>query len=291
MTLQGFNHTTLRLGEYLIDLMIGGHGHPLLLLHGFPETKMAWHKIANQLANEFTIILPDLPGYGDSLGPVPDGNYDKYSKRTSATVLTKVMQELGFNKFAVAGHDRGARIAYRLALDSPASVTRLALLNIIPTLEVVEGMNYRKAISMENWLFMAQPSPFPETMINADPAFYLNHVIDSWSANSELISSESRDHYLRAFKDPSIVASMCAEYRATELDSSNDLEDRKKGNRIQCSILVLWSEKDFPNSSTILTSWNHWASNVSGLSLPCGHFLMEESPEEVLAEFLRFFRQ
>jgi haloacetate dehalogenase len=285
-----FMHKKINIGEYSIDLDIGGTGSPLLLLHGFPETKFSWLTIAYQLMDDHMIIMPDLPGYGDSRGPMTGIDPIHYTKRTIGNVFVKMMKELGYEQFALAGHDRGARVAYRMALDHQDKITKLALLNIIPTVEMIEGLNYDKALKMENWIFLCQPAPFPETMIGGNPAFYLNHILDSWSKTPSLISEESRNIYLRAFEKPEVINGICAEYRASELDAVYDREDRKNHHIISCPLLLLWSEADFPVSSeSPLEVWNKWADNITGMALPCGHFLMEEMAEKVIEEFKKFY--
>jgi haloacetate dehalogenase len=271
----------------MIDFQIGGNGQGLLLLHGFPETKRAWHKIATQLASTYTVVIPDLPGYGDSGCLLPDPEYKNCSKRTMGVIMAELMKHLGFETYAVAGHDRGGRVAYRMALDHPAQINSVAVLNIIPTLEVITRFNYDKALALENWLFLAQPAPFPETLIQADPSFYLNNILDSWSLSPQLISRESRDEYLRCFKKPEVIAGICSEYRSTKLDAAYDQEDKDKHRRIECPTLVLWSQNDFSDNEP-LEIWREWAEHVSGKSLSCGHFLMEESPDETLRYLLEF---
>lgn len=283
-----FSHKRLPVGDWVIDFQIAGNGKCLLLLHGFPETKLAWRKIASQLAKKFMVVLVDLPGYGDSDGPLPNAQHSNYSKRTMGDVMRKVMNELGFDKYYVAGHDRGGRIAYRMALDYPKEILALAVLNIIPTLEVIEHFDYDKALVMENWIFLSQPAPFPETMIKANSSFYLDHILDSWSLKPQLISSESRKEYLRCFCKPEVIARICSEYRASKIDAAYDREDREHQRLIQCPTLVLWSQSDFADDEP-LAIWKKWGKNVSGKSMACGHFLMEESPEETLQHLFEFF--
>lgn len=285
-----FSNKKLQIANCTIDFQVGGNGQGLLLLHGFPETKFAWHKIAAQLATTYTVVMPDLPGYGDSSCLAPDAEYKNYTKRNMGLIMASLMKTLGFETYAVAGHDRGARVAYRMALDHPSQVTGLAILNVIPTLEVIEHFDYDKALTMENWLFLSQPHPFPETLISANPSFYLNHVLDSWSLSPQLISQESRDEYLHYFKKPEVIAGMCSEYRASQLDAVYDEEDRNKHRRIQCPTLVLWSENDFLENEP-LTIWEKWAENVSGKRMSCGHFLMEECPDQTLNYLLEFFNK
>jgi haloacetate dehalogenase len=289
----------LNINGYTIDFDKGGEGPPLLLLHGFPETKLGWQKISPSLIDRFTVIIPDLPGYGASTGPKPGDKDQQYSKRAVGNILLEFMQQLGYKQFAMAGHDRGARVAYRMALDHSAVITQLALLNIIPTLEMMERMDYDKAIKMENWLFLSQPAPFAETMINSNPGYYLNYVLDSWSGKPELIDASTREVYLHYFSKPEVIATICSEYRANEIDRTNDRDDRDATRRIHCPTLLLWSDLDFPVYSerdapsitlSPLEIWENWAYQVSGKGLPCGHFLMEELPEKVIEEFLQFFK-
>jgi haloacetate dehalogenase len=277
---------------YNIDYEVAGNGLPLLLLHGFPETKRGWQKVVPALAKQFTVVVPDLPGYGASTGPAPDEQHQLYSKRNVAAILNRFMEQLGFANFALAGHDRGARIAYRMALDFPSTVTQVALLNIIPTLEMIERMDYDKAMKMENWLFFSQPVPFPETMISSNPRYYLNYILDSWSVIPASINEETRAEYLTYFSKPEVIATICAEYRANEIDRINDRNDREAGRRIQCPVLLLWSDIDFPtDGDSPLDIWKNWAYHISGRGFPCGHFLMEELPEKVAEAFLQFFNR
>ena len=286
-----FRHEKVSIGGHVIDFEIGGNGRPLLLLHGFPETKLAWHKVISKLLPDHTIILPDIPGYGNSDGPRPSGDYSNYSKRSVGHVLSLLMKELEFDSYSVAGHDRGARIAYRMALDSQKDIQKIALLNIIPTIEVAERINYEKAYNMENWFFLAQPAPFPETLINANPEFYLNHILDSWSLHPEMIPRESRKEYLVHFSKPAVIEKICAEYRAFRFDIQYDREDRMNRKTIKCPTLVLWSENDFPTKdASPLKIWSSWVENVMGKGLSCGHFLMEEKPEEVGDALSEFFK-
>jgi haloacetate dehalogenase len=283
-----FSHKRQTVGDWTIDFQIGGSGRGLLLLHGFPETKLAWRKVASQLAKRFTVVLADLPGYGDSDGPLPNAQHSNYSKRAMGDAMRQLMNKLGFNDYYISGHDRGGRVAYRMALDYPKEILGLAVLNIIPTLEVVEHFDYDKALVMENWLFLSQPAPFPETMIKANASFYLDHILDSWSLKPQLISGESRKEYLRCFSKPEVIARICSEYRASKIDAAYDREDRERQRQIQCPTLVLWSKNDFANDEP-LAIWKKWAKNVSGKSMACGHFLMEESPEETLQHLFEFF--
>lgn len=286
-----FIHQNIPIEDHVLDIEMGGSGPALLMLHGFPETKMAWNKIAPALAAKKTIVLPDIPGYGASTGPDPAPDYINYSKRRMGRILDALMTQLGFDSYSLVGHDRGARIAYRMALDYPDRITSLALLNIIPTIEVAERINYERAYNMENWFFLSQPAPLPETMIHDHAEFYLNHILDSWSEKPELISNESRTAYVKHFKRTAVIEKICAEYRAFKYDIQYDHEDRCMNKRIQCPVLLLWSEKDFSSQTdNPLQIWKNWADDVSGKGLPGGHFLMEECPDLVLNEFVVFFK-
>jgi haloacetate dehalogenase len=284
--LTGFQHQKIAVAGCEIDLLVSGEGSPILLLHGFPETKLAWHKMAPELAATHTVVIPDLPGYGDSTAPAPDPDYRNCSKRSMAKALVEVMQHLGFEQFAIAGHDRGGRVAYRMALDHPKKISHLIVLNIIPTLDMVEHLNYSTAMQMENWFFLAQPAPHPETMLQANADYYLQHILDSWSKIPSRILHEARTEYIRCFKKPEVIASICNEYRAANWDIEYDKEDRGKNNRIQCPVCVLWSKDDIlPGIGDPIAIWSKWADKVTGAAVNGGHFLMEESADEVLDQF------
>lgn len=286
-----FKAYKIPVGDATIDLAMSGEGHPLVLLHGFPETKMAWRKIAPKLAEGFKVLVPDLPGYGDSTGPTSDSKHENYSKRALASILIQAIKQLGIEQFALAGHDRGGRIAYRLALDHPGLVTSLTLLGIIPTTEIMERLTYSTARSMENWFFLSQPKPLPETMISAMPDFYLNHILDHWAEDGTAIPQDVRMEYLRCFRNPAVINAICEEYRASEIDLQHDRYDRANGKHIACPTLILWSEKGFTASfGDPLAIWKNWTNDVRGLPLPGGHFLMEETPEEVFAEIQGFLQ-
>jgi haloacetate dehalogenase len=292
MVPDGFTTQKISAGEVEIDLAMAGDGYPLVLLHGFPETKMAWHKIVPRLATHFKVIIPDLPGYGDSSAPRSDPTHENHTKRATGNLLLQAIQQLGVRQFALAGHDRGARVAYRMALDHPNQITSLVLLGIIPTLEVMERLTYETAMRMENWFFLSQPRPLPETLINANPKFYLDQIVEGWSEDSSMISPDAREEYLRCFRNPKVIDAICEEYRATEKDLEIDRHDHTNGKRIACPTLVLWSEGDsLASFGDPLTIWKSWADNVRGLALPCGHFLMEEAPEKVFDEMFQLLQR
>lgn len=270
-----------------VALAHAGHGEPLLLLHGFPETRAAWHRVAPRLAERFTLVIPDLPGYGDSTSG------GQSSKRAMARTLVGVMRALGHERFAVAGHDRGARVAYRMALDHPARMTRLAVLDIVPTLEMVRALDAGKVSALFNWFFLAQPAPLPETLIGGAPQFYLDRILDGWLGPGASLAPQARAEYARCFRQPGVLHAICEDYRAgLGVDLEHDRADQASGRRILCPLLALWSARDLAGEwFDVLGVWRRWAQNVSGRALRCGHFLMEEAPDEVAAALEEFLAQ
>jgi haloacetate dehalogenase len=266
----------------------GGSGEPLLLLHGFPETHACWERIAPGLSVSHRVVMPDLRGYGASEAPPGGPHGEGYTKREMAGELIELMVALGHDKFAVVGHDRGARVAFRLALDHPDRVTRVALLNIVPTLEQFERMGAGPSLGYWPWFLLAQPAPFAERMLAADPAAVLKHIFDTWASRPPAIGPESREAYLRAMT-PSTIAAMCGDYRASfHLDRHHDAEDRIAGRRIRAPLLVVTGE-DEAQLADAAEVWESWATDLTVTQVPGGHFIPEEAPEELaraLAAFL-----
>ena len=288
---EGFTQRQVKIGAYEISLVMGGSGPPLLLLHGYPQSRAIWHAVAPSLARHFTLVIPDLPGYGDSLGPAPDAENRHYSKRAMAEVLRKLMAELGWPSFFLAGHDRGGRVAYRLALDSPASVARLAVLDVVPTLAVWEEMDWRSALATYHWPFLAQPAELTERLIGADPDFYLEHLLARWAGDRGRLDPRAVSDYRRHFRKASVIAATCADYRAgATLDVDHDRADRAAGRRIDCPVLVLWG-RDYhaTKAGSPLEIWRDWATDARDVPLDCGHFLVEEKPEESAEALAAFF--
>jgi haloacetate dehalogenase len=275
-----------------LNVMIGGDGPPLVLVHGFPQMHAMWHRIAPDLAQEFTVVAPDMRGYGDSSKPPGGERSVAYSKRAMALDIVELMASLGFDRFRYAGHDRGARVGYRLALDHPERVERMALLDIMPTLETFEAMDYRAALGAFHWLFLAQPHPLPETLIAGDPNGFLHHLLGSWSGSDDSIfAPEAVAQYERCFADPEAVRAMCDDYRAgATIDCEHDAAAREAGTRITCPLLILWGEGRRNRRPVMMEVWENWATNVEGRGLSCGHFLPEEAPEETRDALLEFFR-
>jgi len=271
-----------------INLRRAGEGPPLLLLHGYPQTHVMWHKIAPALAERFTVVLTDLRGYGDSAKPPGGDNHEAYSKRAMAQDQVEVMTALGFDRFAVAGHDRGARVGHRLALDHPERVSKLALLDIAPTLAMYERTDMAFASAYYHWFFLIQPYDLPERLIGADPDFYLEKKIGKWSRNDGAFTAAALAEYKRCFRDPATIHATCEDYRAAAgIDLEHDRADL--GRKLACPVLALWGAKGvIERSYPVLEIWRERVRDLRGKALPCGHFLAEEAPAETVAELLNF---
>ncbi|EWY38177.1 fluoroacetate dehalogenase [Skermanella stibiiresistens SB22] len=269
-----------------IKFTTGGKGPPLLLLHGYPETRATWNRVAPALAGRFTIVAPDLRGYGD--GTVPPGA--DFSKRAMALDQVNLMTSLGYERFSVVGHDRGGRVAYRLALDHPGRVDRLAVLDMVPTLDMWEMMDASMAMANYHWLFLAQPGGLPENLLGRDPDGYLDHTVLGWCGTPGALDPVVAE-YRRCFRRPEVIAAACGDYRAgAGIDRTHDAEDRAAGRRIGCPVLALWAGGGTDGlSHDTLEIWRRWADDVSGHAIPCGHFLQEEAPDEVARALIAFF--
>jgi len=284
----GFEEHRVDAGDAGIFLRRGGGGPPLVLLHGYPQTHVAWHEVAPRLAEEYTVVAPDLRGYGDSTGPEDPETAD-YANRAMADDIVALMADLGHEEFLLAGHDRGARVGYRLALDHSDRVRKLAALDIVPTLETAEMMDHAYAKAMYHWLFLAQPHPVPERLIGHEPEFYVDHLIGSWAEHPERLADEAVAAYHRAFRRDPVVRASCEDYRAgLSVDLEHDRATREAGERIGCPLLAVWGGGSGTVSFDPLAVWERWADDVRGRGLDCGHFLMEEAPEETAAALLDF---
>jgi haloacetate dehalogenase len=288
---EGFAEQRVALAEAEIFCRTGGAGPPLLLLHGYPQTHVAWHRVAPRLMRRFSPVMPDLRGYGESRGPRPDPEHRHYSKRAMARDMAELMTALGHERFLLAGHDRGARVGFRLALDYPARVQRFAAIDIIPTLDVWEQMDADKALSSYHWSFLAVPAPVPETLIAADPDFYIRHLLDRWVGRPDALHPQAVAAYLRQFHEPNVIAATCEDYRAgASIDRQEDGEDRQRGAKIACPVLVLWGRRYLTSKTTSpLAAWRNWAPDVREVALDCGHFIAEEAPEECATALAEFF--
>jgi haloacetate dehalogenase len=276
-----------------INVVNGGRGPPLLLLHGYPQTHLAWHAVAPRLGGRFSLVLPDLRGYGDSRGPRPDATHHNYCKRVMAGDMVEVMAALGHKRFFLAGHDRGGRVAHRLALDYPDCVIRLALLDILPSIAVWEAMDMASALDTYHWLFLAQPAPVPERLIGHDPDFFLHHLLDRWAGNKALLEDGAVEAYARAFRRHAVIEAACEDYRAgAGIDLDHDRADRESGRRIACPTLLIWGRYYLkPKTKSPLAIWREYAPDVREVVLDCGHFVAEEEPEACAGAMASFFLQ
>ena len=286
---KGFHLKTIKVNDVSIRLRIGGSGPPLLLLHGNPQTHVMWHLVAPELIKRFTVIATDLTGYGESSKPASSADHGAYSKRSMASDQVAIMRALGFKQFSVAGHDRGGRVAYRMALDYSDSITKLAVLDIIPTLDSFQRTNSEFGLGYYHWFFLAQPSPLPETLINQNPEWFWRwHTSRS---KRKFFAATAVDDYLKCFKDPETVRAICEDYRAgVSIDCEHDLVDQNSGNKISCPVLVLWGKQGkLEQWYDTLDIWRSWATTVQGFEIDCGHYLAEEEPEQTAKALNDFF--
>ena len=287
----GFTATKVQTSGATIQVVSGGQGPPVLLLHGSPETHVMWHKIAPRLAREFTVVAADLRGYGDSSKPAGGEDHSNYSKRSMALDQVEVMSPFGFDKFAVVGHDRGGRVGHRMALDHAQRITKLAVIDIVPTYKLLHSVSNEVATAFYHWFLLVQPAPFPETLIANNVEFYLKYMMFRDLAHSELPAWMSQDafaEYLRCFSDLATIHGSCEDYRAGDsIDMKHDEEELNR--KIACPVLALWGEHGSVHRLfDTLAAWRERATNVTGKPLPGRHFLPEEIPEETVAELLPF---
>lgn len=274
-----------------IAVRTAGDGPPLLLLHGYPQTGYMWHKVAPRLAQNHHVVIADLRGYGDSEKPPTNADHAAYSKRAMAADMIAVMQAFGYAKFDVAGHDRGGRVAHRLARDYPDAVRRLAVLDIAPTLMMYDTTDREFATKYYHWFFLIQPAPLPEKMIGHDPKFYLEQKLRQWGKNREAITKTAFDDYLRCFSNPATIHASCEDYRAAAgIDLVHDAADN--GTKLTMPVLALWGADGMVgNKYDVVSSWQSVATDVRGHGVPGGHYLAEESPEETFAALSAFFAE
>ena len=289
---EGFTSHTIPVGNGIdIAASVGGDGPPLLLLHGYPQTRACWRKIAGPLAKKFTVVAADLRGYGKSCKPVGGGNHDAYSKRSMAADQVALMQALGFPRFSLVGHDRGARVAHRLALDHADAVDRLALLDICPTDTMYAATDQAFATAYYHWFFLIQPADFPERMIVNNTHHYIRHTIASWCRTEGAFDEPILRHYVEAFFDPKTIHATCEDYRAgATIDLAHDAESDAAGRKLAMPLLVLWGGRGIVGKTfDVLAEWRKKsAAEVTGHALDCGHFLPEEAPDETLKALLGF---
>ena len=285
----GFARRRITTSGAEINLVTGGSGPPLLLLHGYPQTHLMWRKLVPRLAAEFTVVVPDLRGYGDSSKPPAGPDNAGYAKRALALDQVETMQALGFERFAVAGHDRGARVAHRLARDHAERIERLALLDIVPTLYRFETIDQKAATSSWHWFFLIQPRGFPERLIGTEAEFFLRHQLGALLRDPAKLEPEAFAEYLRCFRNPETIRATCDEYRAgASIDLEHDRADRDR--KLAMPLLVLWGERSAQGSGyDVLGVWRDHAENVSGHGIASGHFLPEEAPDETYQALHSFF--
>ena len=277
---EGFEQQQIQTSGTTINLVKGGDGPPLLLLHGYPQTHTMWHKVAPLLARDFTVVAADLRGYGDSGKLEGDSEHLNYSKRAMAQDQVEVMEQLGFDSFLLAAHDRGARVSHRLTKDHPQRVRKLALLDIIPTHRMFQIVNKEMATNTYHWFFLIQPFDFPERVIGADPEFYAGRGFNRVKDSDKVFTPEALADYLRCFNNPGTIHACCEDYRAgASIDLVHD--DADFDQKINCPMLVMWSTTGFVGrTQDVLKVWQDYATNVRGLPLPCGHYIAEELPDE-----------
>jgi haloacetate dehalogenase len=286
---EGFERERIQTSETEIELVRWGEGPPVLLLHGYPQTHAMWHLLAPRLAEDFTVVAADLRGYGDSSKPFGEEDHSTYSKRAMAGDQAAVMESLGFDSFAVVGHDRGGRVAHRMALDYPDRVTKLAVLDIVPTRHIFETVGKELATAYYHWFFYIQPYDLPETLIGGNPSYYLRKKLGGWGTSLETFTQEALAEYERCFDTATIHAS-CEDYRAAaSIDLTHDGKDQDEGHKVECPLLALWGGRGvMERLYDVEAVWREYATDVRGKPLDAGHFLAEERPTETIRELKEF---
>jgi haloacetate dehalogenase len=290
-----FTTAEVQTGQTTIFVRSHGAGPPILLLHGFPQTHLMWRSVASLLARHFTVVCADLRGYGRSGCPTSDSDHTPYAKRAMAQDMVTVMERFGFQRFSVAGHDRGGRVAYRLALDHPERVNRLAVLDLVPTSIAWDRADARLALAFWPWSLLAQPEPLPERILAAVPEAVVDNALAEWGTPSSAFPADVRAAYVEALRDPLHAHAICEEYRAAAgLDRKHDEADQKSGRRITRPILVLWSARGglnrwYEQEGGPIALWQAWSDDVEGHSFDAGHFFPEEVPEQTADALSHFF--
>src|SRR5579864_3351383 len=281
-------------GEATIRVRHGGSGPPVLLLHGHPQTHVMWHAVAQRLVEDFSVVAADLRGYGESTKPVTTADHEPYSKRAMARDQVALMRHLGFERFSVVGHDRGGRVAYRMALDHPDQISRLAVLDILPTSEHFRRADMRFGLGYWHWFFLAQPFDTPERMIGADPRGFLTRQWPRDASGNTVppayFAPEAAEDYVRCYLNPETVHATCEDYRAgATCDFELDESDRATGHRITCPVLALWAGRgQLPKWYDVLGIWRDWAVDVRGQPIDSGHYMAEEAPDATYSALRSF---
>ena len=287
---EGFETVDVDVDGVRSHARVGGEGPPVLLLHGYPQTHVMWHEVASALAESHTIVAADLRGYGDSGKPASQADHASYSKRAMATDVAGLMTALGHKRFALVGHDRGARVAHRLCLDQPERIERAALLDIAPTRHVFANVDRALATFYDHWFFLAEPPDLPEVLIGGAPEYFLRRKLDQWSGPDAAFSDKAMAEYVRCFSDPETIRASCEDYRAAAtIDLEHDDADAAAGRRITCALLVLWGAHGYVGAAyDALEVWRKYADDVRGHAVDSGHFVPEEAPTETVAAFREF---
>ena len=272
-----------------INVAHGGKGEPLLLLHGYPQTNLMWHKLVPALSEKYYLVCPDLRGYGKSSKPVGLPDHSNYSKRAMSADIIGVMKHFGFEKFIAAGHDRGGRVLHRMCLDYPEMITKACVMDIAPTHHMFTTADKEFATGYYHWFFLIQPGGLPEKLIGNDPEYYLTEILKRWSGENKDFDTGIVKEYIKHFSDPECIHGSCEDYRAAStIDLVHDEEDMNR--KIECPLLVLWGNQGFVHRKyDVLATWKERAVIISGKAIDSGHFLPEENPGEVLEELVRFY--
>jgi haloacetate dehalogenase len=288
---EGFTETDLDANGIRIRAMIGGSGSPVLLLHGHPQNHLMWHKVVDAIAQGHTVVAADLRGYGDSDKPKSGADHAEYSKRAMAGDQVAAMEALGFEEFAVIGHDRGARVAHRMALDYADRITKISVLDVVPTHHVLNNVNRDLAFGYYHWFFFAQPADLPETLIGANPEYFLRKAMSKWTTAPSPFDDDVFADYVRCFSDPATLSASCEDFRAAaSIDLVHDQESIAAGKRVTAPLLAIWGSRGYVGQHyDVLNVWRQYATDVRGEGLDCGHFMPEEDPAgtaEALVKFL-----
>jgi haloacetate dehalogenase len=291
--MKNFTYQKIDADGVRINAAVGGSGPPVLLLHGYPQTHMIWHHVAPALATEYTVVVTDLRGYGDSAKPAASMSNMEYSKRAMAGDQLLVMRALGFERFAAIGHDRGGRVAHRLALDSPDAVSALAVLDIVPTRHVFQHADKEFGLGYYHWFFLAAPHGIPERLIGGDPEFWIRARMTARHAGGTPFDPDAMAEYIRCFSDPAAISASCADYRAAAtIDLDHDEADFVAGRKVECPVLALWGEHSFVGQTyDVPAVWSLYTTRIQGVSVPCNHYVPEEAPDETVTALRTFLRQ
>lgn len=289
LRLPGFTYRRVDVGTVSLNVATAGRGPAVLFLHGYPQSHVMWRDVAPHFTDEHTVVLADLRGYGDSDAPTPDAAGDVYAKRTMAADQVALMRTLGFDRFDLVAHDRGARVAHRLVLDHPDVVRRLALLDIMPTRHVLQHVDRALATAYYHWFLLGAGHGIPEHLLRSDPGYWVRSIITTLLGRGASIPDDVMDEYVRVFTDDTVDGT-CADYRAgASIDLVHDDESWDRGDRIAVPTLALWGEQSFVERGyETLDVWRTYAEDIRGHAIPAGHFVAEEQPEVVTAELLRW---